>query len=49
MRKAIDTVRCYQPLTIITDKAHSYAKFIAEMNSGNGPDNAIRRIDRKHQ
>lgn len=25
MRQASDTVRCYHPLTIITDKAHSYA------------------------
>lgn len=48
MRQACETVRCYYPLTIITDKAHSYAKVIAEMNHGCGPQDAIRHIDRKH-
>jgi len=48
MRQASDTVRCYHPLTIITDKAHSYAKVIAEMNRGCGPEDAIRHVDRKH-
>lgn len=37
MRQASDTFRCYHPFTIITDKAHSYAKVIAEMNRGCGP------------
>ena len=32
LRQARETVRCYQPLTIITDKAHSYAKVIDEIN-----------------
>lgn len=35
-------------MTIITDKAHSYAKVIREMNFGNGPDDAIIHVDRKH-
>ncbi|ASP23192.1 DDE domain protein (plasmid) [Antarctobacter heliothermus] len=39
---------CYHPVTIVTDKAHSYAKAIEEMNFGNGPDDRIRHIDRKH-
>lgn len=41
-------MRCYQPLTIITDKAHSYAKVIGENNDQHGPENAIRHIDRKY-
>lgn len=48
MRQASDTVRCYHPLTIVTDKAHSYAKVIEEMNYGNGPDDRIRHVDRNH-
>lgn len=38
----------YQPLTIITDKAHSYAKVIGEINGQLGPENAIHHIDRKY-
>lgn len=41
-------MRCYQPPTIITDKAHSYAKVIGEINGRLGPENAIRHIDRKY-
>ncbi len=48
MRQACDTVRCDHPFAIITDKAHAYAKVIAEMNRGCGPEDAIRHIDRKH-
>ncbi|NSY41333.1 DDE-type integrase/transposase/recombinase [Leisingera sp. ANG59] len=48
LRQARDTVRCYQPLTIVTDKAHSYAKVIGEINGRLGPDNAIRHVDRKY-
>ncbi len=48
MHQASDKVRCYKPLTIITDKAHSYAKVIKEMNFGCGPDDEIRHVDRKH-
>lgn len=47
MRQASGTVRCYHPLTIVTDKAHSYAKVIEEMNYRNGPDDRIRHVDRK--
>jgi IS6 family transposase len=48
MRQARRTVRCYQPMTIITDKAHNYAKVIKELNLFCGPDDAIRHVDRKH-
>jgi len=48
MRQASETARSYYPLTIITDKAHSYAKVIEEMNFGNGPDDMIKHVDRKH-
>lgn len=48
LRQARDTARCYQPLAIITDKAHSYVKVIGEINGRLGPENAIRHIDRKY-
>lgn len=48
LRQARDTVRCYQPLTIVTDKAHSYAKVIGEINGRLGPESAIRHVDRKY-
>ena len=35
-------------MTIITDKAQSYAKVIREMNFSSGPDDAILHVDRKH-
>lgn len=44
IRQACETVRCYHPMTIVTDKARSYAKVIKEMNQ-----DAIQHIDRKHQ
>lgn len=47
-RQASETVRCYQPMTAITDKAHNYAKVIRELHLFCGPDDAIRHIDRKH-
>ncbi|MEM8691274.1 MAG: DDE-type integrase/transposase/recombinase [Pseudomonadota bacterium] len=47
MRQASETPRCYYPLTIVTDKAHSYAQVIEEMNFGNGPGDRIRHLDRK--
>ncbi len=47
LRQARDTVRQYQPLTIITDKAHSYAKVIGEINNRLGPEDRIRHVDRK--
>lgn len=48
LRQARQTARLYQPLTIVTDKAHSYAKVISEINNRLGPDDAIRHIDRKY-
>lgn len=47
MRQAKETVRLYAPLTIVTDKAASYAKVLDEMNSIRGPDDHIRHITRK--
>lgn len=41
-------MRHCQPLTIITDKAHSHPKVIGEINGQLEPENAIRRIDRKY-
>ncbi|MEO9824263.1 MAG: DDE-type integrase/transposase/recombinase, partial [Paracoccaceae bacterium] len=32
----------------MTDKAHSYAAVIREMNFGNSPDDAIIHVNRKH-
>jgi IS6 family transposase len=49
LRQARETVRLYQPLTIVTDKAHSYGKVIGEWNARLGPDDAIRHITRKHE
>ena len=48
MRQASDTVRCYHPLTIVTDKAHSSAKVIGEWNAQSGPEDAIDPVTRKH-
>ena len=49
MRQASDMARCYHhPMTIVTDKAHSDAKVIEEMNFGNGPEDRTRHVDRKH-
>ncbi|GLT12719.1 IS6 family transposase [Sulfitobacter porphyrae] len=48
LRQARETVRQYHPLTIVTDKAHSYAKVIGEINDRLGPDGAIRHVDRKY-
>ncbi len=38
MRQARETVRLYHPLMIVTDKAHSYAKVIGEINDRLGPE-----------
>lgn len=48
LRQAQETVRLYRPLTIVTDKPHSYAKVIGEINERRGPDGAIRHVDRKY-
>lgn len=48
LRQARETVRLYQPLTIITDKASTYAEVIGEINDRLGPEDAIRHVTRKH-
>ena len=48
LRRARETVRLYQPLTIITDKAPTYVKVIAEINDRLGPEDTIRHVTRKH-
>lgn len=48
LRQARETVRLYHPLTIATDKAHSYAKVIGEINDRLGPEDVIRHVDRKY-
>lgn len=48
LRQARETVRLYQPLTIITDKAPTYVKVIAEINDRIGPEDAVRHVTRKH-
>ena len=42
------SVRLYQPLTIVTDKAHSYAKVIGESNDHLRPEHIIPHVDRKY-
>lgn len=49
MRLARETVRLYQPLTIVTDKAASYAKVIGEWNARLGPEDAPRHVTRRHE
>ena len=41
-------MRLFQPLTIITDKAPTYVKVIAEINDRLGPEDAVRHVTRKH-
>ena len=48
LRQARETVRLYQPLTIITVNAPTYAKVISEINERLGPEDAIRHVTRKH-
>lgn len=48
MRKTQETVRLYHPLKIVTDKAHSYAKVIGEINARLGPEDVVRHVDRKY-
>nr|WP_065335501.1 IS6 family transposase [Tritonibacter mobilis] len=48
MRQAQEAVRLYHPLTIVTDKAHSYAKVIGEINARLAPEDVIRHADRKY-
>ena len=48
LRQALDNARLYQPLAIITDKAHSYRKVLTELNRHRDPSDQIRHIDRKY-
>lgn len=48
--KAIERVRLHRPVTICTDKAHSYRRVIREINHRYDPHfDSIRHIDRKWQ
>jgi len=48
LKQARKAVRLYHQLTIIKDKAHSYAKVSGEINAQLGPEGAIRHVDRKY-
>jgi len=48
LRQAREAVRLYHPLTIVTDRAHNYAKVIGEINDRLGPEHAILHVDRKY-
>lgn len=48
LNKAIESVRLHRPVTIVTDKAHSYRRVIREINHRYDPHfDSIRHIDRK--
>nr|WP_227269830.1 IS6 family transposase [Roseobacter sp. H9] len=48
LHKAIERVRLHRPVTIVTDKAHSYRRVIREINHRYDPHfDSIRHIDRK--
>lgn len=48
LNKAIERVRLHRPVTIVTDKAHSYRRVIREINHRYDPHfDSIRHIDRK--
>ena len=48
LRKAIGRARLHRPVTIFTDKAHSYRRVIREINHRYDPHfDSIRHIDRK--
>ena len=50
LNKAIERVRLHRPVTIVTDKAHSYRRVIREINHHYDPHfDSIRHIDRKWQ
>ncbi|MCF6305290.1 MAG: transposase [Rhodobacteraceae bacterium] len=48
LRQAMNNARLYQPLAMITDKAHNYRKVLAEINRYRDPSDQIRHIDRKY-
>ncbi|MFU1478402.1 DDE-type integrase/transposase/recombinase [Roseovarius sp. C7] len=41
LNKPIKRVRLHRPVTIETDKAHSYRRVIREINHHNGPSSTI--------
>ncbi|KPN63880.1 transposase, IS6 family [Aliiroseovarius crassostreae] len=48
LNKAIERVRLHRPITIVTDKAHSYRRVIREINHRYDPHfDSIKHIDRK--
>lgn len=48
LRKAIERVRLHRPVTICTDKAHTYRRVILEINHRYNPHfDSIRHVDRK--
>jgi transposase, IS6 family len=48
LNKAIERVRLHRPVTIVTDKAHSYRRVIREINHHYDPHfDSIRHVDRK--
>ncbi|MFP7675608.1 IS6 family transposase [Marivita sp. S0852] len=48
LNKAIEHVRLHRPVTIVTDKAHSYRRVIREINRRYDPHfDSIRHIDKK--
>lgn len=47
LRQAKDNARLYQPMTIVTDKAPTYARVIGDMNKRNFLDDPILHVDRK--
>jgi IS6 family transposase len=48
LNKAIQRVRLHRPVTIVTDKAHSYRRVIREINQHYDPHfDSIRHIDKK--
>ena len=48
LRQAGERVRLYQSLTIVTDKAVTYATVIGEIHERLGPEDAIRHVTGKH-
>ena len=47
LKQACENARLYQPRSITTDKAHSYARVIGEMNRFELPGESILHITRK--
>jgi IS6 family transposase len=47
LRQAKDNARLYQPMTIVTDKAPTYARVIGDWNMTNFLDDPILHVDRK--